>query len=162
MMIDEDKIIRDFSGNTYSKEEFLREVKKYNDDGYDFFIGTDSQVFNEHISMVTAICPRLIIEDTGRSSRLFYIKEKLSRKACRNLRTRMLMEAYRSIETAMELDDIISRRISIHLDIGASLKSETRHYQKELQYLVVAQGYDCEIKPNSWAAGGVADRFSKS
>lgn len=161
-MIDEDKILKDFSGNSYSKEEFLIQVKKYNQDGYDFFIGTDSQVFNEHISMVTAICPRKIIESTGRSSRIFYIKEKLERKACPNLRTRMLMEAYRSIETAMDLDPFVSGQISIHLDVGSSVKSATRHYQKELQYLVTAQGYDCKIKPDSWAAGGVADRFSKS
>jgi predicted RNase H-related nuclease YkuK (DUF458 family) len=74
----------------------------------------------------------------------------------------MLMEAYRSIEAAMDLDPIVKTKISIHLDIGSSHRSKTRMYQQELQYLVSSQGYECKIKPDSWAAGGVADRVSKS
>src|SRR5690606_6934421 len=113
-------------------------------------------------SIVTAICPRITTGGTGHSSRVYYIKEKLSRKECPNLRTRMLIEAYRSIETAMDLDPLVKTKISIHLDIGSSHKSKTRMYQQELQYLVSSQGYECKIKPESWAAGGVADRVSKT
>ena len=161
-MIDETRIIRDLSNHIYDKNEFIDLIKSYNQKGYDFFIGTDSQVFSKHVSVVTAICPRRIDDFSGQSGRVFYIKERLDRKEIQSLRARMLLEAYRSIETAMDLDPYITTKISIHLDVGSSGRSKTSMYQQELQYLVTAQGYECKIKPESWAAGGVADRFSKS
>jgi predicted RNase H-related nuclease YkuK (DUF458 family) len=155
-------IIRDFSNNTYSGEELIKNIKDYDKKGYDFFIGSDSQVFGKHISIVTCICPRFDNNDIGLSGRVFYIKDKISKKAYPNLRTRMLLEAFSSIEMALDLDQYINNKISIHLDVGYSKKSKTSNYQSELQYLVKAQGYECEIKPNSWAASGAADRVSKT
>lgn len=161
-MIDDKRIIRDISNNIYTAEQFIEMIKEYDQKGYDFYVGTDSQIFHNHLSIVTAICPRKSNEISGISGKVFYIKEKLNPKEFKNLRTRMLLEAYRSIETAMDLDPFITHKISIHLDIGTTGKSKTSAYQQELQYLVTAQGYECEVKPHSWAACGVADRFSKS
>lgn len=161
-MLEEDIQIKDFSQKNHTLEEFLKLVKEYDKKGYDFFIGTDSQVFENHISIVTAICPRKMDEGFGTSGKIFYIKNRIDPRECPSLRARMLMEAYKSIEAAMDLDSYISGKISIHLDIGTGNKSETRIYTKELQYLVTAQGYECKVKPESWAAGAVADRFSKT
>lgn len=161
-MLNKKTIVRDFSGQAHNVYQFLEMVTKYNEDGYDFYIGTDSQVHDNYVSIVTAICPHKIIEGTGRSSKVFYIKDRIKNRECPTLRSRMLLEAYRSLEIAMDLENHISTKISIHLDVGESHRSETRIYQKELQYLVTAQGYECKIKPDSWAAGSVADRFSKT
>lgn len=158
----EDKIIRDFSNHQYSYQEFLEEIKDYNIQKYDFFIGSDSQVVKDKINLVTCLCPRKQGDIINRSGKVFYIKDKINRKDYPNLRTRMLLEAYRSIELAMALDPYITTKISIHLDIGETYRSKTSSYQKELKYLVTAQGYECEIKPNSWAAAAVADKVSRS
>jgi len=161
-MLEKDIKIRDFSNKDHTVEEFLELIKNYNSDGYDFFIGTDSQKFDDYVSIVTAVCPRKIEDGFGKSGKLFYFKERIAKRECPSLRSRMLLEAYKSIEMAMDLDPYITNKISIHLDIGTGKKSETRIYNKELQYLVTAQGYECKVKPDSWAAGSVADRHSKT
>lgn len=161
-MINEDITVRDYSGNEYSHHEFSALIKEYAENNYEFYIGTDSQIIENYVNIVTVICPRLTVSETGRSSRIYYIKEKLNKDDCPNLRARMLLEAYRSIEMAMFIDPFVKTKISIHLDIGSGQKSKTRLYEKELQYLVSSQGYECKIKPDSWAAAGVADRLSKN
>jgi predicted RNase H-related nuclease YkuK (DUF458 family) len=158
----EDKIIKDLSGNIYSKQDLIDKIKEYDKDGYDFYIGTDSQVFCEHVSVVTAICPRITRDGLNRCGRVFHFKEKLEPENFKTLRMRMLFEAYRSIEVAMDIENFIKNKIAIHLDIGESLRSDTRIFKSELLYLVTSQGYECKIKPDSWAATGPADKFSKS
>jgi predicted RNase H-related nuclease YkuK (DUF458 family) len=79
------------------------------------------------------------------------------------LRARILYEAYRSIEIAIEMDRQIYGQLVVHLDVGAdAIKNKTARFEKELQILVRAQGFGCEIKPNSWASSSIADRFTKS
>lgn len=161
-MLDLTSIIKDFSGNSYNIEDFISELLRYDKAGFDFYIGTDSQVFEKHVSIVTAICPRRVLDGSGTSGRVFYIKERKDRRDFPTLRSRMLMEAYRSLELAIDIDPHVKNKIAIHLDIGSGKRSETNKYCQELQYLVSAQGYECKIKPDSWAAGGAADRLSKS
>lgn len=158
----DDHIIKDFSGGTYTKEEFLEQLSEYDSDGFSVYIGTDSQIIKKKISIVTAICFHKPIsgEDCGSgvTGKIFYMKEKIPKDGYRNLRTRMLLEAYRSVELAMELDFFVSSKLEIHLDVGDTIRSKTSAYEKELQALVLSQGYNCEIKPNSWASSSVADR----
>ena len=49
--------------------------------------------------------------------------------------------------------------LSIHMDIGKN--GPTSKYIQELEGWVKATGYDCEIKPNSYAASTIADKYSK-
>jgi len=160
-------IIRDFSQNTYTKEEFLNQLKNYDEQGYNLYIGTDSQIVKRKISIVTAMCFHKSGDDAGDdaggvSGKIFYVKERIGRKQYPNLRTRMLLEAYRSIELAMELESLFSKKLEVHLDVGNTIKSKTSAYEKELQALVLSQGYGCEIKPYSWASSSVADKVVKS
>jgi len=74
----------------------------------------------------------------------------------------MLLEAYRSIELAMELEPMVKGKLEVHLDVGDTIRSKTSAYEQELQALVISQGYSCEIKPNSWASSAVADRVVKT
>ena len=73
----------------------------------------------------------------------------------------MLLEAYRSIEIAMELENLFSNRLEVHLDVGDTIRSKTAAYEQELQSLVISQGYACVIKPFSWAGSAAADRIVK-
>jgi hypothetical protein len=154
----EKHVIRDFAQHEYSYQEFLKQIEKYNSLGRKVYIGTDSQSFKEHVSVVTSIC----LHSAGSGGKLFYIKEKISVENFPSLRSRMLFEAYRSIEVAMELEEYVSEDLEIHLDVGSTIKSKTSSYQNELQAIVNSQGYKCAIKPYSWASSSVADRMSKS
>jgi len=156
-MLDE-HIIRDFEHKTYTKEEFLEQLKLHDEAGFDTYVGTDSQIIKKKIAIVTAIC----FHKDGQSGKIFFVKERISRKQYPNLRTRMLLEAYRSIELAMELDPLIMGNLEVHLDVGDTIRSKTSAYEAELQALVISQGYSCAIKPYSWASSAVADRVVKN
>ena len=49
--------------------------------------------------------------------------------------------------------------LQIHMDIGEN--GPTKKYIQELEGWVRAVGYDYEIKPNSYAASTIADKYSK-
>lgn len=153
-----ENIIRGYEGKEYSFDLFRQEIINLNNLGYGIFIGSDSQVIKEKVSMVTCICAY----KNGGGSRIFYVKKRLPKDKFPTIRLRLLYEAYKSIEAAMELDGFIDDNLTIHLDIGTDMvKSYSSKYKKELQSLVTSQGYGCEIKPDSWASS-VADRFTKT
>lgn len=153
-------LIKDFNEETYSVEQFLESLKWHNDRGFNVYIGTDSKINKDNIFLVSVIC---FHKDgiTGESGKVFSIKEHIARKLYPTLRARMLLEANKSLEIAMALDGHVKGKMEIHLDVGDTIKSKTSAYEKELQSLIVSQGYSCEIKPNSWASSSVADRVTR-
>ena len=153
-------IIRTFDNAEVEYESFMNTLKKLNSEGLDLYIGTDSQVLKDRISIATCIC---FYKPGVSENKIFYIKNKLSKERYPTLRSRMLLEAYRSLEAALELDPYINGKLTVHLDIGSDLKkNKTAKFNKELKILVESQGFGCEIKPNSWASTSIADRFTKS
>ena len=68
------------------------------------------------------------------------------------------------MDEALELlekdENILDKlNLSIHLDIGQN--GPTKDLIKELEGWIKAVGYDYEIKPDSYAASFVADKYSK-
>lgn len=152
--------IRNMEQKLFTYIDFIAELKRLNKEGLDVYIGTDSQVIGPKTSVVTCIC--LYKSGIAKNS-IFYIKEKLDTNKYPTLRSRMILEAYRSLEVALEVDPLIDGQLTVHLDIGSDLKkNKTARFQKELQILFKSQGFGCEIKPNSWASSCIADRFTKS
>jgi len=157
-------IIKDFNEETYDVDRFLESVRWHNENGFNVYVGTDSKINKGNIFLVSVICFHKDGDrnfDSGSSGKVFSIKENIQRKLYPSLRARMLLEANRSIEIAMALEPVVRGKIEVHLDIGDTIKSKTSAYEKELQSLVISQGYNCEIKPNSWASSSVADRVTK-
>lgn len=154
----EDRQIRDLSQREYTYEEFIEALKECDSEGFNCYVGTDSQVVKRKISIVTCVC----FYKEGGGSRIFYVKDRLSRKKYPNLRTRMLLEAYQSIEAAMEIEPLLTNKLTIHLDVGSEEKNKTSRYHQELEFLVKSQGYFCQTKPDSWASSAVADRMVKN
>ena len=157
-MLKENKI-RNFSQEEMSFEQLVEKIKELSESGYDFYIGADSQIIKNKISVVTCICAH----NQSRGGQIFYVKERIPTNRLRTLRARMMYEAYKSLEVALEVEEFIASKITIHLDIGYDPKrSPTHKFKDELQFLIKSQGYDCEIKPYSWASSSVADRFTKT
>lgn len=153
-------VIRTFDNVEVKYESFMSTLKQLSSQGLDLYIGTDSQVLKDKISIATCIC---FYKPGISENKIFYIKTKLSKERYPTLRSRMLLEAYRSLEAALELDSYTKGRLTVHLDIGADLKrNKTAKFNKELKILVESQGFSCEVKPNSWASSSIADRFTKS
>ena len=88
------------------------------------------------------------------------LKGKLTNEQRRPvLRQRLLYEATRSIQTGWYLNELIgeTQPITIHLDVNCNLKWDSARYKDELVGYVTAQGFECEHKPNAWAATWAAD-----
>lgn len=157
-MLKENKI-RNFDQEEISFESLVDKIKSLGDSGYNFYIGADSQIIKNKISVVTCICAH----NRTKGGQIFYVKERVPIERLKTLRARMMYEAYKSLEVALEVEEFISSKITIHLDIGYDPKRSPTHKLKdELQFLIRSQGYDCEIKPYSWASSSVADRFTKT
>lgn len=147
-------------------QEIANNITSMVNQGFDhkIIIGTDSQPVNNGTVFVVAVC---IISDKENFSRTFYWSKKKLPKIY-DLYSRISQEAQFSIEVANQLRDYSSTlkndlNISIHIDVSSdSAKTKTSKYSNALINLVKAYDYpDVEIKPNSWAASSIADKYTK-
>jgi predicted RNase H-related nuclease YkuK (DUF458 family) len=138
--------------------EFIDEMPEFE---YKLSIGTDSMTYKASHFVLTIVLHRV-----GKGGIYFY--KRFDHPGIKDLRTKLYKETSFSIETAdlllsslLDIDEKILDKInfSIHLDIGNN--GPTKDLIKELEGWVMAVGYDYEIKPNSYAAIFVADRYSK-
>jgi len=136
-------------------------VDEIPDREYQLSIGTDSMTYKD-----THFVLAIVLHRVGNGGIYFY--KKFDHAGIRDLRTKLYTETQLSIETAdllvsnlLDKDENILDKLnlSIHLDIGTS--GPTKDLIKELEGWVTAVGYDYEIKPNSYAASFVADKYSK-
>ena len=155
-----ENIIRTFESGIISYDDFIEETKKLSKEGLDVYIGSDSQVIKKKLSIVTCVC---FYKRGIRKNQIFYAKNKVLASRYPTLRSRMLFEAYKSLEAALEVDPYINGKLTVHLDIGSDpTKCKTAKFEKELRMLIRSQGFGCEIKPNSWASSSIADKYTKS
>lgn len=138
--------------------EFIDEMPEFE---YKLSIGTDSMTYKASHFVLAIVLHRV-----GKGGIYFY--KRFDHPGIKDLRTKLYKETSFSIETAdlllsslLDIDEKILDKInfSIHLDIGNN--GPTKDLIKELEGWVMAVGYDYEIKPNSYAASFVADKYSK-
>lgn len=133
---------------------------------YEITVGTDSQS-NSRTKVVEVIC----VHRVGDGGIFFYYIEYVDK--IRALKTKIIEETSRSINNAAGLIDNVSVKLidydididnlnihfQIHCDIGHYGK--TAALIKEITTWVESLGYEAVIKPESYAASGVANKFSK-
>lgn len=143
--------------------DFILEDEKAN---FEITIGTDSQNFN-----MTKMVEVIAIHKVGKGGIYFYKKELIRR--INNLHQKIMEETSRSIALAdkfyeaLELEMIERNTLienynvhnQIHCDIGTVGK--TSGLIQEITGWVKRSGYECKIKPESYAASGVANKISK-
>jgi len=140
--------------------DIMSYIEEQPDENYKLIIGTDSHAFlNDNVTFVTAI----IIHRLGKGGRYYFQKHK--QQYMESLRHRIYFEASLSLEFASRLTEKLSQsghsemNIEIHLDIGE--KGETREIIKEIVGMVIGSGYDARIKPESYGASKVADKYTR-
>lgn len=154
-----------FTSPTWGKlslEEMTEKIKSFlseeHDVEYKIVIGTDSQTSKKGTLFVSA----LIVHRVGKGAIFFF--RKVRTKPLHDLRYRIyketelslaLMEYFRNEGVA----DLLSAwPIEIHIDIGQ--QGETKKLIKEIVGWVTSVGYIAKIKPSSYGASSVADRFT--
>lgn len=144
-------------------EEMILEIKEFLQldpkADYKIVIGTDSQTRESETIFVTAI----IVQRVGKGATFYYTKYR--HQAIRDLRYRI----YRETEYSLNCVELLKQKgffgfavdipMEIHLDIGQ--QGDTRKLIQEVVGWVTAVGYVAKIKPESFAASAVADRFTK-
>lgn len=125
---------------------------------YKLIVGTDSQV-RETVHFVTAV----IIHRVGKGARYYYTRS--SQDFVNSLRQKIYYEASLSLGVSSRLAERLAQNgwarmdVEIHLDVG--LHGETRELIREVVGMIVGSGFQAIIKPDSYGASKVADKYTK-
>lgn len=126
---------------------------------YEIIVGSDSQkVKNNVYDFVSA----LIIHRVGCGGIYFWKRELQDKKI--SLKERIYQEATMSLQTSenfvnfFKQNGISKYNIQIHVDIGKN--GDTREMITEVTNMIRGSGYDVKIKPHSFGASKVADRYT--
>ncbi|BAS29423.1 ribonuclease H-like YkuK family protein [Limnochorda pilosa] len=139
--------------------DLIAYVHEQPDNRYKIIVGTDSQVTDGETCFVTA----LIVYRHGKGARYYYTREKES--LGRSLRQRIFYETSRSLGLASRLAEKLAENgyadlnVEIHLDVGEN--GETKDLIREVVGMVSGSGFDARIKPDSYGASTVADKYTK-
>jgi len=130
---------------------------------YDIIVGCDSSSGEEPHFPVAVVVLRV-----GEGGRFFLKKIKYKERKFHNWKTRILEEVFLSCQLALFLREKFEKQISgtdlryqfryIHADIGEN--GRTKDMIKEVTGLIRGNGFEPKIKPESFVASTVADRFS--
>lgn len=126
---------------------------------YEIVVGTDSQKIKKNAyDFISA----LIIHRVGWGG-IYFWKRQIQDKII-SLKERIYQEATMSLETSetfvnfFKTNGISKYDIQIHVDIGHN--GETRDLITEVVGMVRGSGYDVKIKPDSYGASKVADKYT--
>jgi len=137
--------------------DLLAFVAEEKDAAYKLIVGTDSQM-GADLCFVTAI----VVHRVGKGARYYY--RRRHQQKMRSLRQRIFYETALSLATAQRLAESLasygaSLNVEIHLDIGEN--GETKDLIRDVVGMVSGSGFHAEIKPKSYGASKVADRYTK-
>lgn len=130
-------------------------------DQYKLIIGTDSHNLKTRSCFVTAI----IVHRVGKGAIYFF--RRTNKDHISSLRQKIFYETSLSLEIASKLTGKLSTKkhkelnsnLEIHLDVGEN--GETKELIREVVGMVFGSGFSPKIKPYSFGASKVADKYTK-
>lgn len=138
--------------------------KGHNYGEYQVIIGTDSQNFD-----ITKIVLVIAVLQHSKGGFFFYDISKVNKIT--NIKQKLYTETQMSLDCATKLMDEFEKyydetgfdysqiQFSIHVDAG--FNGPTREVIPEIVGWVKSCGYDVHVKPESFVASSIADKFSK-
>jgi len=159
------------SKGNLSLEQVIAEIFGYMQEmperQYEVVVGTDSPSSDKPFFPIAIVVLR-----TGAGGRFFLKKMQypdsfLKKFANKNWKNRILQEVYLSCELALSLREILAAENKlglkyefqyIHADVGE--RGKTKEMVKEVVGLIKSNGFEPRIKPQSFAATVVADRYT--
>ncbi|MBL7142125.1 MAG: ribonuclease H-like YkuK family protein [Candidatus Pacebacteria bacterium] len=147
-------------------EEIINYISEKPEKFYDVIVGCDSSSGTEpHFPLA------VVVLRVGEGGRFFLKKIDYKGRIFYNWKQRILEEVYLSCQFALYLRESFEKVIQkpgkanlnyqfryIHADVGENGK--TRDMIKEVTGLIKGNGFEPKIKPESFAASSVADRYS--
>lgn len=132
---------------------------------YDIVVGCDSSSSEEPTFPLAIVVLR-----TGEGGRFFLQRVSYEGRKFYNWKQRILEEVFLSCQLALHLRENFTERMQIagnplnyqfryiHADVGE--RGQTKDMIKEVTGLIIGNGFEPKIKPYSFAASNVADRYS--
>lgn len=125
------------------------------------YIGTDSQTYSE-----TKVITVIAVHEVGRGGFWFHTVDWTTAYRKARITEKIAEETKRSIEVGKQVVEFVQENrlntsIKIHADIGRGKHSKTAEMINWVVAMIEAEGFEAEIKPNSWCASSIADRISK-
>lgn len=144
-------------------DEVLSYIKEKPEKFYDFIVGCDSSSEEEPYFPIVFVVLR-----KGEGGRFFIKKISYKNRKFFTWKTRILEEVMLSCEFALFLREFFEKKIKtfnnncqfryIHADIGEN--GQTKDMIREVVGLIKGNGFEPRIKPESFVASSVADRYS--
>ena len=157
------------SKGNLSLEEVIKEIFGYMQESpeyqYEIVVGCDSPSSDRPFFPIA-----LVVLRTGAGGRFFLKKMQYDDNFLRKMsfwRNRILQEVYLSCELALSLREVLEKENKlglkyqfqyIHADVGE--RGKTREMVKEVVGLIKSNGFEPRIKPLSFAASSIADRYT--
>lgn len=142
------------NGNQRDFDEIIAQI----DDECEVFVGSDSQLSSGSWLFASVIC----LYWPGRGGRFFFKRDRRSKSTYACLEDRLLSEVYSSVTIADQIRQTKpSIQINIHADIASSPKHRSNKVAKIAQNYITGMGFLPAIKPDSWAAGTIADKLTR-
>lgn len=171
MILSKDTIFRSQTYGEVALKDIPEKLKLFYDKNkhygtpFNIIIGTDSQNHQK-----TKIVSVIAITCEGRGGIFFSCANYVDR--INSVKEKLNHETGNSLVIATELIDIFENTdgleevylevpISIHIDAGNSPRGKTFSLIKDLVGWVSSTGFECKIKPDSFAASSIADKISK-
>lgn len=123
-------------------------------------IGSDSVKSNQAFIFTSTIC---ILNEYGDYDRTyFYNRKKIKDDSYYILAKRLLKETYDSIEIANFIKAALEDpNLEIHVDVSPDPKNKSNKFKNTLMGYVSGCGFECRVKPESFAASSVADNHTR-
>ncbi len=147
-------------------DELINYISEKPEKFYDVIVGCDSSSEEEpHFPLA------VVVLRVGEGGRFFLKRIAYKGRKFYNYKQRILEEVFLSCQLALYLKEEFERKIKnyqkeklryqfryIHADVGENGK--TKDMIREVMGLIKGNGFEPKIKPESFAASTVADRFS--
>jgi len=144
-------------------DELINYISERPEKFYDIIVGCDSSSEEEPNFPLAVVVLRV-----GEGGRFFLKKIGYKGRKFYNYKQRILEEVFLSCQMALYLKENFEKKIQnrnfhyqlryIHADVGENGK--TKDMIKEVTGLIKGNGFEPKIKPESFVASTVADRFS--
>lgn len=153
-------------------DQVIKEIFSYMqespDSQYEVVVGTDSPSSDKPFFPIA-----IVILKTGFGGRFFLKKMHYPEEFLKRFvvwKNRILQEVYLSCDIALQLREVLEKKTKelnynfnyqfeyIHADVGE--RGKTKEMVKEVVGLIKSNGFEARIKPYSFAATVVADRYT--
>ena len=148
------------AGTHVPSDQITQIVRDHVVSGGRIFIGCDSNVIGTCCTYATAIV--LYNESERRGGRYFFSRTRTQIPLRSSMRARLMAEAEMSIMLGLELqEELPDARIEIHLDVSQHKENLSNGVADQVAGYAKAAGFECKLKPESWASSCVADEHTR-